>query len=199
MFKLANKQGEQRECHQVSFVLHLLGPKGLTHFLAVHPILAEGFPSGPVQWTKRMPAIQKTMTLDVHYLISGCGSSSNICRSSLFSPKEVGFGCQERDGGSGICSNPPPNTSPPPPNHQSSSCLLCPSADPRLFCLHQPPDRQPGRWRRGERVMAFAVQSLGQGVCVVPVCVCCPVLPLPLTLYQGVFLQIGQKNMYVCV
>lgn len=67
---------------------------------------------------------------------------------------------------------PPPNTSPPPPNHQSSSCLQCPSADPRLFCLHQPPDRQPGRWRRGERVMALAVQSLGQGVCVVPLCVC---------------------------
>lgn len=150
-----------------------------------------------------MPAIQKTMTLDVHYLISGCGPSSNICRSSLSSPEEVGFG-QEQDGGSEICStHPPQNTSPPPPNHQSSSCLLCPSADPRLFCLHQPPDRQPGRWRRGERVMALLVQSLGQGVCVVPLCVC--VLPCIASSSYAVsgsifliFADWAKKNLCVC-
>lgn len=56
---------------------------------------------------------------------------------------EQRVGCQEWDRGSGICSPPPLLliTSPLPAHYT-------PSADPCLRCLHPPPDRQLGRWRR---------------------------------------------------
>lgn len=143
------------------------------------------------------------MTLDVHYLISGCGPSSNICRSSLSSPEEVGFG-QEQDGGSEICSNPPPKT-PLPLLLITSPLPACyaPLPTPTSFASISLQTDSLGDGGGGRGSWPYWCSHLAREcVLCLCVCVCCPVLPLLLTLCQGVFfsfLQIGQKKMYVCV